>query len=182
MKKKIVCILLAVMAVAVGYVSYMESHFGTTAFVPVSTSAEQIRSEMPGIVFTEEDTAMVKGLLTTPELAEAFSLASESPDGFYSVPLRDAEAWLADYIPEGCELSVFTVERDHRVILGFLTRDNRCIEYTFDSELQSLHKSIGFFEIDSSGTRQIKSAQYWNRNGELTKYKEKRIWFDWLFS
>lgn len=182
MKKKLVWILLAVMAIAVGYVSYMESHFGTTAFVPVSTSAEQIRSEMPGIVFTEEDTAMVKGLLATPELAEAFSLASECSDGLYPIPLRDAEAWLADYIPEGCELSVFTVDRDHRVILDFLTPDNRCIEYTFDSELQSLHKSIGFFEIDRFGTHQIRTALYSNLNGELTKYKEKRIWFEWLFS
>ena len=51
MKKNIVCVLIAVIIVAVGYVIYMESHFGTTTVVPVKLSAEQILKEMPSIAF-----------------------------------------------------------------------------------------------------------------------------------
>ena len=84
MKKKIVCILLAVIVVAVGYVIYMESHFSSTTIVPVKQSAEQILKEMPSIAFTEEDNVMVKELSATQEIAEEFALASKNKNGAYN--------------------------------------------------------------------------------------------------
>lgn len=68
MKKKRILILLAVVIAAVGCIAYMESRFGTVTVVAAELSAEEIEKEMPDIIFTAEETAMVKTLLETPEM------------------------------------------------------------------------------------------------------------------
>ena len=55
MKKKIIWVLLAVLVVIGGYCLYMEYHFDASTVVTTNLSAEQIRSEMPDIAFTEEE-------------------------------------------------------------------------------------------------------------------------------
>ena len=83
MKKKIVCILLAVIVVAVGYVIYLESHSSSATIVPVKQSAEQILKEMPSIAFTEEDNVMVKELSATQEIPQLHwsYISSDEPLG-----------------------------------------------------------------------------------------------------
>ena len=178
MKKKIVCILLAVIVVAVGYVIYMESHFSSTTIVPVKQSAEQILKEMPSIAFTEEDNVMVKELSATQEIAEAFSLASKNKNGAYIFPVSDAEKLLSEYIPEGYEVLELAILNKYVYVI-FLNREKQAIYYSFDSNFEYQEKTIGIYGKDLFGERIVK-AIYSNINGEITKHKEKRIWFEWL--
>ena len=178
MKKKIVCILLVVIVIAVGYVIYMESHFGSTAIVPMKQSAEQILKEMPSIAFTEEDNVMVKELLATQEIAEAFSSASKDKNGSYIFPVSDAEKLLSEYIPEDYEVLELAVMNEY-VYVSFLNREKQTIYYSFDSDFKYQEKTIGIYGKDLFGERIVK-AIYSNMNGEITKHKEKQLWFKWM--
>ena len=178
MKKNIVCVLLAVIIVAVGYVIYMESHFGTTTVVPVKLSAEQILKEMPSIAFTEEETTMAKELLATQEIEEAFLLASNNENGVYIFPVSDAEKLLSEYTPEGYEVLELAVFNKY-IYVSFLSREKAAIYYSFDSNFEYQEKTIGIYGKDLFGERIVK-AIYSNINGEITKHKEKRLWFEWM--
>ena len=178
MKKKIIGLLLAVLVVAAGYVIYMEIHFSTTTSVPVKLSSEQILNEMPDIAFTEQDTTMFKELLAAQELAEAFLLASENENGIYVLPLDVANELLMEWIPEGCEVLELAVINE-RVYVSFLNREKQSVFYSFNSDFDYQEKSIGIYGKDLFGKRIVK-AIYSNINGEITKFKEKRLWFEWM--
>ena len=156
----------------------MESHFGTTRVVPVKLSTEQILKEMPSIAFTEEETTMVKELLATQEMAEAFILASNNENGAYIFPVSDAEKLLSEFTPEGyevLELAVF----NKCIYVSLLSREKTTIYYSFDSNFEYHEKTIGIYGKDLFGKRIVR-AIYSNINGEITKHKEKRLWFEWM--
>ncbi len=177
MKKKRILILLAVVIAAVGCIAYMESRFGTVTVVPTELFAEEIEKEMPDIIFTAEETAMVKTLLETPEMQQAFSSAPDCENGIYTFPVNDAMDLLSAYIPEGhaAALDVF----GGRAYISFLSADEASAYYSFDPTLEYLEKTIGVYGKSRSGRQTVK-AVYSNVNGEFVKYTEKRLWFEWM--
>ena len=178
MKKKIIWVLLAVLVVIGGYCLYMEYHFDASTVVTTNLSSEQIRSEMPDIAFTEEDDTMVKALLAATEITEAFLLAEKNENGVYTLPLQDASELLKTGVPEGFEILELTVTDKNTVYVSFLSSNKRLM-YSFDAPLQNKTKTIGIYGKDIFGHQRVK-AVYQNQNGEITKYKEKHLWFEWL--
>ena len=178
MKKKIVGVLLVAIVVALGHVIYMETHFVATTSVPVKLSEEAILDEMPSIAITEKDITMGKELLATPEMTEAFLLASKDKNGVYAFPLDDAEKLLAEWIPEDFEVLELAVLNEH-IYVSFINRDKQSIYYSFDADFEYQNKTIGIYGTDLFGDRRVK-AIYQNMNGEITKFKEQRLWFEWI--
>lgn len=172
MKKKGMLVLLAVLLAAAGYVACMGSRFQTKALVPVQMSAEQIRTEMPQIDFTEADTAMAKALLADPEIQEAIKRYAGGESSADTFPADSAERLLTPYLSEGdavLELAVL----EGRVYIGLRKEQGQSVYYSFDPDLAYLEKTIGVYGKDLFGRKQVK-AIYSSCNGVLTKYIEKR--------
>ena len=175
MKKKGMLVLLAVLLAAAGYAACMESRFQTKALVPVQMSAEQIRTEMPQIDFTEADIAMAKALLADPEMQEAIKRYAGGESSVDTFPADRAERLLTPYLSEGdavLELAVL----EGRVYIGLRRGERQSVYYSFDPDLAYPEKTIGVYGKDLFGRKQVK-AIYSSCNGALTKYIEKRIWF-----
>ena len=183
--KKIIVVCLLLLLGAVGYSAYMEVQLGTTTFVPSDLTGEEILEEMPDIAITEEDMAMMRELLESEVIAEAFLLAEEEKNGYYAVPWVE-DAGLEDpCIPEEFEVSSVSVsvgsgiaEKSVLVVYRSVSEPFWLIYYWFDPDFEHLQKTIHIRGEDFFGD--IHVVTYDNLNGELTKWEDKRIWFDWV--
>lgn len=181
-KKKIAAILLLVVFGASGALLYAEYRFGVSQSVECDLSAEEILAEMPSIAISEEDISMMKELLESEEIAEGFLLAEEG-NSLYIFPQDVSENLLMDWIPEGFDVRYLSVSvgygKSHVTII-FLNERKQGIEYSFDSDFEYLHKTIGIYGKTIHGYQDI-TTTYANLNNDvITKWEEKRLWFGWL--
>lgn len=178
MKKKLFCVLLVLIAAAVACLFYLEFHFGTTTFAPLDTPPEQILKEMPDVAVTPDETSMTKALSQTQEVTDAFLRAENVESGVCEFSTSEAQILLQAYIPRDwnfLELTVFP----RSVYLEFSKGEEQSVYYVFDPTGEIHEKTIGVYGKNLFGNRTVK-AIYCNQNGQITKLKEKRLWFEWL--
>ena len=180
-KKKIAAILLLVVFGASGALLYAEYRFGVSQSVKCDISAEEILAAMPSITISEEDISMMKELLESEEIAEGFLLAEEG-DGSYRFPQDVSENLLMDWIPEGFDVRYLSASVRYgksNVNIIFISDLKQWIEYSFDSDFDSLRKTIRVYGKTIYG-KDITTI-YTNLNNDvITKWEEKRLWFGWL--
>ena len=181
-KKLMVSLVLVVLALGASFL-YVEAHFGGYRATKCDISTEEILSEMPDVAITDEEISMMKALLESEEIAAAFLLAEENARGMYDFPVEEAESLLAQWIPEGFAVgylsAVVHLETDEkRVDLAFFAEGKQHIYYGFDLDLDDSYKIISVYKKGIFGDRL--TFTYHNWNGEITKWKEKRMWFRWL--
>ena len=167
MKKKLFCVLLVLIAAAVACLFYLEFHFGTTTFAPLDTPPEQILKEMPDVAVTPDETSMTKALSQTQEVTDAFLRAKNVESGVCEFSTSEAQILLQAYIP-----------RDWNV-LELTKGEEQSVYYVFDPTGEIHEKTIGLYGRNLFGNRTVK-AIFCNQNGQITKLKEKRLWFEWL--
>lgn len=178
MKKKLFCVLLVLIAAAVTCLFYLEFHFGKTTFAPLDTPPEQILKEMPDVAVTLDETSMTKALSQTQEVTDAFLRAENVESSVCEFSTSEAQILLQAYIPRDwnvLELTVFP----RSAYLGFSKGEKRSVYYAFDPAGEIHEKTIGVYGKDLFGNCTVK-AIYCNQNGQITKLKEKRLWFEWL--
>lgn len=178
MKKRICCVFLGMLFLVLLCFFYMEFRFGTTTVVSQDKPSERILREMPDIAVTSEEMSMAKALSQTREMEDAFLQAESAENEIYEFPMADAENLLQAYIPQGWNVLELTV-LPKGAYLGFSKGEKQSVYYAFDSAGEIHEKAIGVYGKDLFGNRTVKTI-YCCRNGQITKLKEKRLWFEWL--
>lgn len=178
MKKRICCVLIGIFLLVLLCSFYMEFRFGTTTVVPQGISPERILKEMPDIAVTSEEMSMAKALSQTREMEDAFLQAEISENDIFEFSMADAENLLQTYIPRGWNVLELTV-LPKSVYLEFSKGEEQSVYYVFDPTGEIHEKTIGLYGRNLFGNRTVK-AIFCNQNGQITKLKEKRLWFEWL--
>jgi len=180
-KKKIAAILLLVVFGASGALLYAEYRFGVSQSVKCDISAEEILAEMPDIVISEEDISMMEELLESKKILEGF-LAAEEGNGMYIFPQDVSENLLMDWIPEGFDVRYLSASVGYgksNVNIVFIDDLKQWIEYSFDSDFDSLHKTIRVYGKTIYG-KDITTIYANLNNDVITKWKIRRDWFYWM--
>lgn len=178
MKKRICCVLIGIFLIVLLCSFYMEFRFGTTTVVSQGISPERILKEMPDIAVTSEEMSMAKALSQTREMEDAFLQAEISENEIFEFSMADAENLLQTYIPRGWNVLELTV-LPKSAYLGFSKGEKRSVYYAFNPTGEIHEKTIGLYGRNLFGNRTVK-AIFCNQNGQITKLKEKRLWFEWL--
>jgi len=183
--KKTIIICFLVFVGAVNTFMYMEAQFGTRTVELSDLTAEEILEEIPDIAITEEDMTMMQELLESEIIAEAFLLAEKDENGLYMVPWVEDVELPARCIPEGFEVWSASVSTEssisgESVSVSFKSGGETfwMIHYWFDPDFDHLQKTIAVYGKDIFGDQCV--TTYDNLNGEITKWEDKRVWFDWV--
>lgn len=101
MKKKIGCIVPAVILLLVGFCLYMEYNFSHYKFTEPNLTNEEILQEMPEIVISEEELKMGKEVLALPEVQEVIKQSEAEGDDMTFLSEKETKRLLAKYAEKG---------------------------------------------------------------------------------
>ena len=179
MKKKLLITAIVLLLIAAGFFLYQETHFTMSTMEDTGFSKEKILREMPEIAITEQDLAMAEELFAAPEVEEAFLSLEKS--GELGCSVSNAELLLADWIPEGFAVMELAVSDHKSLYVSFFKKDeSQSIYYSFSADdAYPPQKTIGIYGRTLFQKHDCKTI-YQNLNGEISKLKEKHIWFAWL--
>lgn len=140
----------------------------------VPCSEKQITAEMPDILLTDADLALLDRVLAAPEAASA-----QEKGNSMDFPLETAMAYTADYPgkpSDVCEISVSSWS----VWIGFKGDGQK--ELYLSRSLygeETVYKTI-FYRPDSDQKTEDIFCKYSNRGGVLTKEVLTHDWFHWV--
>ena len=184
MKQKLLIVLAVIFLIAAGYFLYMETHFTMSTMVDTGLSEEKILREMPEIAIGEQDLALGAYILSLSQVQER--LVRTKTDGsdevkMEPVPLEEVNALLSDWTEEGWQVTEIAVSRGLLVYVSFSKEDGTSnIHYAFSADQNHPpQKTIGIYGKTLFQEHACK-AIYENLNGEITKMKQKQVWFYWL--
>lgn len=146
----------------------------------VPCGQEQILTEMPDILLTDADMALLDAVLDAPEAEPA-----QEKENSVEFPLEAAMACTADYVgkpSDNCEIRVshgwcssewieFNGDDQKELYLG---------RFLYKEEPDSVYKTIRLYCPDSDKELEDILCQYNNDNGNLTKEVLTHDWFVWI--
>ena len=182
MKKKVLIAALIILAFLIAFWAYMELNYDVRTMVPSSMTEEEIAAEMPEIVISEADLALRDYVLSQPQIQEIVAgLLAEDEDTRKgeALPQGEAEALLADRLPDGWTLLEVFVSSAGVVSVDCMMQENQRLIYSFSAdETYPVQKTVGIY-----GTwhdEDICTAIYSNNLGNIQKDETKHQWFYWI--
>ena len=174
MKKKLLAIVIVLLAALMCVVGYYETHFTAYETVTCEISEEEALLECPSLLITEGDMEMTAAALTLPEVKEALeqSEITEIPAERIT-PVKEIYGAGADYFCVG------TLEHSVYIDINISPSDSdgvRTILSVWPDDAYPPRKTVGVYGKRWNGDRKV--TVYENENGEeFLKITEQRRWF-----
>lgn len=146
----------------------------------VPCGEEQILAEMPDILLTDADIALLDAVLAAPEAVSVWETGYSA-----EFPLERAMAYTADYAgkpSDVCEISVSNHGWALSEQINFLGDDQKELylsRYLHEGKPGSFYKTIRLYRPDSNKEMENILCQYNNDSGVLTKKVLTHDWFAW---
>jgi len=174
------CLLAAMIIVVVGMIVYYEVRFTAYCHKEVSISQEKILEEMPEIAITEIDESLLKSLWQCEPVKQAMEDAEEAGTTFFPEENPNLQKVVAPF--ETDTLKVFEVHvQVYKEGIWILCnmRDGTERSISFYSDLNGSYEKAIYLYKGIGADRHVDTF-YSNRDGELSKHVNQRMWFSWF--